>query len=127
MKALNLIIRWSVSRSVDTYGYNVCTVRDLDTEKKISSCNGGGYDLENTAICDAICSVYSVELLKAFEGVELKNNPDFYGFSRSSKGFVIADGGCGDNVTRKLLEALGLKREGNKINSNCSILRLSDK
>ena len=126
MKDLNIIARWSTSRATDSYGENVITVRNSDTNQKLSGCSGGGYDLENTAICDAICNVYAMELVAIFKDISLDHNPDFYGFSRTSRGFVTVDGGCGDGATRKLLIALKLTATKTKINSNCFIIRYTD-
>ena len=39
---------WGVSRARDTYGYNICTCY-VDGDK-VGSCNGGGYDMEGTAL-----------------------------------------------------------------------------
>jgi len=40
--------KWSVSRGRDTYGYNICTLY-IDG-RKVSACNGGGYDMEGTCL-----------------------------------------------------------------------------
>ena len=39
---------WGVSRAEDTYGYNICTCY-VDGEK-VGRCNGGGYDMQGTAL-----------------------------------------------------------------------------
>lgn len=45
-------IKWGISRGRDTYGYNVCTL--YVDGRRVASCNGGGYDLEDTCFSDWI-------------------------------------------------------------------------
>lgn len=57
-----LEFKWTVSRGRDTYGYNICTLR-VDGQK-VSSCNGGGYDMKGTSLGNWAERAFSAELLK---------------------------------------------------------------
>lgn len=124
MRNLSLIANWSISRARDTEGYNVITVRNLDTNKKMSGCNGGGYDMENTALCEAICKEYQDELRETLKFIAPFDKDIFMGIYRNKLDEIYSDGGCGDGVTRKLCEILGVSMRKNKVNSNCFIYRL---
>lgn len=43
-----LDFKWTVSRGRDTYGYNICSL--WVDGRKVSACNGGGYDMEGTSL-----------------------------------------------------------------------------
>lgn len=57
-----LDFKWTVSRGRDTYGYNIVTLR-VDGQK-VSSCNGGGYDMKGTALGNWVARAFSAELLR---------------------------------------------------------------
>jgi len=46
----SLEFRWTVSKGRDTYGYNICSL--WVDGVKVSSCNGGGYDMQGTAFAE---------------------------------------------------------------------------
>lgn len=56
-----LEFRWTVSRAQDTYGYNICTL--FVDGSKAARCNGGGYDMEGTALGSWIARAYADRLL----------------------------------------------------------------
>jgi len=60
MKTLEF--KWTVSRARDTEGYNICSLY-VDGQK-VSSCNGGGYDMKGTALGNWIARAYADRLLK---------------------------------------------------------------
>ncbi len=60
-----LEFKWTVSRGRDTYGYNICTL--YADGRKVSQCNGGGYDMEGTCLGNFIASHYADRLLKLTE------------------------------------------------------------
>lgn len=39
---------WTVSKGRETYGYNICSL--YANGNKVSSCNGGGYDMQGVAL-----------------------------------------------------------------------------
>ena len=49
-----LTFKWTVSRGRDSYGYNIVTLR-VDGDK-VSSCNGGGYDMKGTCLGNLACT-----------------------------------------------------------------------
>jgi hypothetical protein len=67
----NLKFKWTVSKAVNTYGYNICSL--FVNGQKVSSCNGGGYDMQGTCLGDWIEREFENELL------QLKDN--FYGLT----------------------------------------------
>jgi hypothetical protein len=59
-KTTHLEFRWTVSRGRDTYGYNICSL--YADGRKVSSCNGGGYDMKGTALGSFIAHNYADRL-----------------------------------------------------------------
>ncbi len=53
--------KWTVSRGRESYGYNICSL--YVDGKKVSSCNGGGYDMKGTALGNWIARKFEKELL----------------------------------------------------------------
>lgn len=60
-----LELKWSVSRGRDTYGYNICSL--YVDRVKVSSCNGGGYDMQGTALGNWVERAFREELLTLTE------------------------------------------------------------
>lgn len=58
---MTLEFRWTTSRARDTYGYNIVTL--YVDGRKVSSCNGGGYDMQGTALADWIGREYAARLV----------------------------------------------------------------
>lgn len=105
---IKLEIKWTVSKSQNTYGYNVCMVNGYNGQQLIkASCNGGGYDMLSTSIADAIMQIYPEKFSKeaGYTDQQIKDN---YGMIKRDDGSYYIDGGCGtvERVTRDLL---GLK------------------
>lgn len=55
-----LEFKWGTSRGRDTYGYTICTL--YTDGSKVSSCNGGGYDMKGTALGRYIARAYADRL-----------------------------------------------------------------
>ncbi len=55
-----LTFKWTVSRGRDTYGYNICSL--WVDGNKVSSCNGGGYDMKGTAFGNWVEEAWQDEL-----------------------------------------------------------------
>lgn len=96
-QVFQLEFKWGVSRGRDTYGYNICSL--YVGGKKVSSCNGGGYDMKGTAFGDWIEKQFQSELKKL-------NPSDFYGM-RVYDGEVVLDGACGFSSIERIVNALG--------------------
>ena len=58
----NLKFKWTVSKSRDSYGYNICTL--IVNGEKVSRCNGGGYDMKGTCFGNWLAYQFKDELLK---------------------------------------------------------------
>ncbi len=71
MEETVLKFKWTVSKARDSYGYNICSLW-IDG-KKVSSCNGGGYDMKGTALGNWMAQGFTDELLKLTQ--------EFYGLS----------------------------------------------
>ena len=63
--------RWTISRARDSYGYNICSLW-IDG-RKVSSCNGGGYDMGGTCL--------GSWFNKAAKNLLLKLKEEFYGLT----------------------------------------------
>ena len=108
---LNVKIKYSVSKGVNTCGYPIFTAIDVKTKKKLACCNGGGYDIWNMLLCNIICNVFQEDLIEKLKGVDLTESSGshpFYCISRTEKGRIHANGGGGSGVTSTLAKILGL-------------------
>ena len=73
----NLKFRWTTSKAANTYGYNICSL--VVNGEKVSACNGGGYDMQGTALGSWIARKFKKELLQfkeKFYGLKF-HNPDW--------------------------------------------------
>ncbi len=118
-----LKFKWTVSRGRDTYGYNICSLW-IDREK-VSSCNGGGYDMKGTALANWMEEEFQDKLQKLPANYGSgDNNKGFYGLSfynpktnkrqhRFSKHIKRAhlDGACGFSSIERVLNTIGYKLE----------------
>ena len=66
-----LVFKWGVSRGRDSYGYTTCYLH-VDG-RKVSGCNGGGYDMKGTALGHWVDRKFQDQLLMLTE--------PFYGLS----------------------------------------------
>ena len=106
----NLKIRWGTSRGRDTYGYTTCSLFETQggwANKKIASCNGGGYDMKGTVLGDWIAKRFPSRLR------ELKE--EFYGLSFHDPNFNVNEvvvPGTNQTVAEreKAGESIGLER-----------------
>ena len=118
---------WSTSRARETYGYNICTlylVRPNGHEVRAARCNGGGYDMQGTALGSWMQDFFRDDLKKLSSDIG-SNTPwntrgAFYGLSfwdgKRGKyrktwkpGYTVyLDGGCGFSSMEHILNALGL-------------------
>jgi len=140
-----LVFKWTVSRGRDTYGYNICSLWIND--KKVSSCNGGGYDMEGTVLAEWMTKEFQNRLLvlkhRANNVYEIKNGnykminqtPDtdtFYGMTLyhnidKNKLSVSLDGACGFSSMERILEAVGYKLRYVYSSKNKTIYTLEEK
>jgi len=98
-----LKLKWSTSRGVDTYGYNICTLTDNNTDKKYR-CMGGGYDMQGTVVGEWLESTFQDRLLAA----DLRG---MYGVRRiqvKSADKVSLDGACGVECMWAVAKKIGM-------------------
>ena len=115
-----LTFKWSISRGRDTYGYNICTVRDTQREKSFR-CNGGGYDMQGTSFGNWLQDTYQEKLVaiknKAHSIVDDNGYHDqkdgtLYGMTyRARDNSVFLDGACGLSSMQRIAQAIGLSYE----------------
>ena len=77
-----LEFKWSVSRGRNSYGYNICSL--WVDGYKVSSCNGGGYDMQGTALGNWIAHVAADDLVKLEIPMSRRNGEDvqeYYGLT----------------------------------------------
>ena len=122
-----LVFKWTVLRGRDTYGYNICSL--YVDGRKVSPCNGGGYDMNGTALGNWVAGRFSDELMKLEIPMSRRNGEEvqeYYGLSYHDPKFdpgkaVIGDGAddrtIGKNTEGKTVEqaeadgeSLGLER-----------------
>ena len=118
-----LKFKWTVSRGRDTYGYNICSLW-IDGQK-VSSCNGGGYDMKGTALANWMEEEFQNQLRKLPSNYGSGDNKEgYYGLSfyntktrkrqhRFSKNVESAclSGACGFSSIERILNAIGYKLE----------------
>lgn len=121
----HLSLSWSVSRGVDTFGYNIARLDDQNTGKRYR-CMGGGYDMTGTVFANWLQDVYQSELVDLVKtitmvdcGYQVKGylkNEKLYGLNVTPKGAVTLDGACGLSSMIAVCDALGLdvERTGNR-------------
>ncbi len=92
-----LKFKWTVSRGQNTYGYNICSL--WVDGVKVSSCNGGGYDMEGTALGNWMETAFKDELVKLDIPMNTRNGEEvqeYYGLSFHNPNFdpgkAIVDG-----------------------------------
>ena len=131
-----LTFNWTTSRARDSYGYNICTLRDFKRDKIASTC-GGGYDMKGTVLGDMINKYFTHELKKLVANSGSLDTPSgYYGLSHyntkaktskrrflkraSSNTKTYVDGGCGFDSMRRILEKIGFKMQFVKETKNSS-------
>jgi hypothetical protein len=74
-----LEFKWTISRGRETYGYNICSLY-ADGEK-VSSCNGGGYDMKGVALGNYIARRFALELA----ALKPENMPEVFEYNHETK------------------------------------------
>lgn len=105
-RGISAQFKYTVSRGAETYGYNICTL--YINGEKVSSCNGGGYDMRGTALGDWIEVQWPDEIKALPASFRDKKGfqKGFYGLThRDGKSFL--DGACGISCMQDVLTAIG--------------------
>ena len=104
---------WSTSRGRDTYGYNICRLKDRNTGTRFRTI-GGGYDMQGTVLADWLSHNFGDWLATLtpyydFEnGQPTVNKSGEYGLYRHKNGEFSFDGGCGLNAVKQTAEKIGV-------------------
>ncbi len=121
MNTFNLHFKWTVSKGVGTYGYNICSL--LVDGVKRGQCNGGGYDMQGSSFAQWIEVEFQTELQSLFsnEIIETKANDlpfnhiktdRFHGVRvyKSKKGVyqIGLNGACGFSSIERIAESIGI-------------------
>lgn len=111
---IDVTFKWTTSRAVDTYGYNICTL--YANGKRGASCSGGGYDMKGTAL--------GLFMMKQFdEQLRTLTPSEFYGLTFYAAkteteqykridawqdgASLYLDGACGFSSVMSILRAIG--------------------
>ncbi len=125
MTATVLTLKWTTSRGRDTYGYNICTLTDTDTQERYR-CMGGGYDMVGTVFAQWLSDVHFASLsilakdrayyVDRSEGHERRDYADgglyglsYYSRANGDRAHFSLDGACGLESMLRIAEAIGLK------------------
>lgn len=98
MKTVTLEFKWTVSRGRDTAGYNVCTL--YADGRKVSRCNGGGYDMKGTCLGTFIEQAYADRLRE----LKPRDMPKQSHWQSEDK--RICDGKCKQEFNKAMMEAI---------------------
>lgn len=125
LKTNYLNLSWSVSRGMDTYGYNICRLDDRATGKRYK-CMGGGYDMTGTVIGKWLQDTYQDRLAaiaeqqagarysKAEGYKSASDSPRLYGMCyHSDEKRVSLDGACGKESMIAIARAIGVDISSN--------------
>jgi len=129
-----LEFKCTTSRGRDTYGYNIVSLY-VDGSKE-TSCNGGGYDMQGTALGDYIAREYQTRLLAIKEQahrayyydadknfITEHNDGGLYGMQYDKdKKRVSLDGACGFRSIEIIAEKIGLHLTYLRTKGNASTL-----
>jgi hypothetical protein len=126
-----LTFQYSVSKGINTYGYNIVTLYADD--KKVARVNGGGYDMRGTCLGEYIKANY-IDRLKTLKGNHGSGDDGtgYYGLTfyktdhgkyEYSKEYqerynISLDGACGENCMVGIANAIGLDMMSKKIGND---------
>jgi len=105
-----LALSWSISRGVETYGYNICRLDDTSATGKRYRCMGGGYDMVGTVFGDWLADRYQDRLL-AYCSKMPDEAAKLYWLRIVTQRHgprISLDGACGLDSMIRVAEAIGL-------------------
>ncbi len=116
----HLTFKWTVSKASETYGYTIVSLW-IDG-RKVSTCSGGGYDMEGTCFGEWIQASFlsylqklkpnygSMDKAKGFYGLSIwRNGRAVRAYKKGDK--VSLDGACGFSSMERILGAIGYKTQ----------------
>ena len=107
----NLEIRWTKSRGIETYGWNIVTLYDGDTKYRT---NGGGFDMDGTVFAMWLQANYMTDIIAKCKPIDyglhfIDREGDYGFFTKDGKYWL--DGGCGLDNIKRIAKAIGLDIE----------------
>ena len=99
--------KWSISRGYNTYGYNICSLWYAGT--KVSTCNGGGYDMESTVISNLL-NLYFQDRLNSITSDNFE-----YGLCENVDGNNYISYGIGVNAINRIIQHCGMSVRINSV------------
>jgi len=124
-----LEFRFSESRGRGTWGYNICSL--LVDGRKVSSCKGGGYDMQGESLGDWVAREYADRLMRlknsCFYGLTFHGNSASSKFPTRLHRRPLIHGACGLESVRRIMQAIKLEMEYITKSSNATIYRLHDR
>lgn len=109
-----LQIKWSISRGRDTYGYNICTLKDSFSKPMFFRCNGGGYDMQGTVLSNWLITNYYHRLNTLHAHLKVGDSENRsgvnYGLFLSQEGKrIYLDGACGLSSMINIAKKIGIE------------------
>lgn len=98
--------RWSISKGIYTFGYNICSLWYGNI--KVATCNGGGYDMQSTSISNFI-NLYFKDRLNSITSENFE-----YGLCTNGDNNYISYG-IGINSINKIIQHCGMKVRVNEV------------
>lgn len=98
--------KWSVSKGIYTFGYNICSL--WHGAIKVATCNGGGYDMQSTVISNFI-NLYFQDRLNS-----IPTNFE-YGLCKNVDGNNYISYGIGVNAINKIIQHCGMSVRINEV------------
>lgn len=98
--------RWSISKGIYTFGYNICSLWHGNI--KVATCNGGGYDMTSTSISNFI-NLYFQDRLNSITSENFE-----YGLCNVDGNNYISYG-IGVNAINKIIQHCGMSVRINEV------------
>ncbi len=99
-----ILTKYTVSRGIDTYGYNICTLWDSVKNIRLGKCSGGGYCMKGVAFAEWMSKNFMPE-------ISLLDPKEYYGISKLDSGKVYLEGASGIDCMYRILQGIGFTIE----------------
>ena len=99
--------KWSISKGIETYGYNICSLWFAGI--KVATCNGGGYDMQSTSVSNFI-NLYFQDRLNSIPTENFE-----YGLCKNVNGDNYISYGIGINAINRIIQHCGMSVRINEV------------